>query len=87
MLLSPEMPFTQEMLKGLMEWDFRQVISEGEPVDHYGEGEQGGQISIPEAAIPLMGLEDERFKEAYVFYHQFLEWTEALFTKFSYNFV
>ncbi len=81
-LLSPEMPFTQEMLKGLMEWDFRQVISEGEPVDHYGEGEQGGQISIPEAAIPLMGLEDERFKEAYVFYHQFLEWTEALFTKF-----
>jgi HD-GYP domain-containing protein (c-di-GMP phosphodiesterase class II) len=38
---TPEMPFTPEMIQILSDWDFREVLSDGEPRDNYfNEGEE-----------------------------------------------
>jgi HD-GYP domain-containing protein (c-di-GMP phosphodiesterase class II) len=43
-LAAPEMPFTAELIQSLLDWDFREVLSDGEPQPSYSDktGMTGG---------------------------------------------
>jgi HD-GYP domain-containing protein (c-di-GMP phosphodiesterase class II) len=43
---APEMPFTAELIQTLSDWDFREVLSDGEPRDSYSEGKAGSGPAV-----------------------------------------
>ncbi|MDR2103483.1 MAG: HD-GYP domain-containing protein [Treponema sp.] len=71
-LASPEMPFSEEIVQALKEWDFKQVLSNGEPRESYVGGE------LAEKWIILN--DSERIRRAENFYRQFHDYVEDLFT-------
>lgn len=81
LLTAPEMPFTAELVRALIEWDFREVRSEGEPTDQYHEG----PLAVTEDPVEektRVGSDGEKIKEAYDYYKKFSEFVETLFTRF-----
>jgi HD-GYP domain-containing protein (c-di-GMP phosphodiesterase class II) len=54
-------PFTVELIQALEEWDFREVLSEGEPGKGYAEKTAEGAVpeeSAPEESAPIRGAEN-----------------------------
>jgi HD-GYP domain-containing protein (c-di-GMP phosphodiesterase class II) len=50
---APEMPFTAELIQTLSDWDFQEVLSDGEPQDSYFDrtrAEEGPAINLAQAA-------------------------------------
>lgn len=82
-LAAPEMPFSKELVKALMEWEFREVYSEGIPrQEYYSEDADGGELE----AIDTASLSDsDQIKRAEDFYNSFTAYTESLFTKIAMN--
>jgi HD-GYP domain-containing protein (c-di-GMP phosphodiesterase class II) len=79
-LAAPEMPFTQEMIRALQEWEFYEVFSAGEPREDYTiapeEAEAGDELN--ETAF----LSDsDKIKKAEEFYSAFQKYVENLFTQ------
>jgi HD-GYP domain-containing protein (c-di-GMP phosphodiesterase class II) len=79
-LAAPEMPFTQEMIKTLQEWEFSEVFSTGEAREDYSvsseEAETGEHLN--NAAFLSDG---DKIKEAEAFYSAFQKYVENLFTQ------
>ncbi|MDR3138226.1 MAG: HD-GYP domain-containing protein [Treponema sp.] len=70
---APEMPFSEEIIKALKTWDFKEVKSNGESGDSY-VGEEG----LVEKWIELS--DNDRIQRAEEFYQEFHEYVEDLFT-------
>jgi HD-GYP domain-containing protein (c-di-GMP phosphodiesterase class II) len=81
-LTAPETPFTAELAKSLLNWEFREVYSEGEPCEDYvpegGEAEAQGEIGDP--GNLSAAVDSDKIKRAEAFYADFRKYTENLFT-------
>jgi HD-GYP domain-containing protein (c-di-GMP phosphodiesterase class II) len=82
-LAAPEMPFSQDLIKTLAAWDFREVYSDGEPREEYvadssGEVEEGEILDT--AALSALS-DGDKIKRAEEFYTAFQKYVETLFTK------
>jgi len=77
-LAAPEMPFTQEMIKALEEWEYTEVYSAGEPMENYA----GKDIEKAESE-DLSGAstisDGDKIMRAEEFYAGFAKYTETVF--------
>ncbi len=80
LLTAPEMPFSNELIRALLEWEFRQVQCAGVPQDHYEKTDEA-VVSTPEESAQG-GSDIERIKHAAAFYRSFSEYVESMFTRF-----
>jgi HD-GYP domain-containing protein (c-di-GMP phosphodiesterase class II) len=81
-LSAPEMPFSEEIIKALTEWEFRTVFSNGEPREHYAvEGETGETGEAGNFGDASSSGDNDKIKRAEVFYNSFLKYVENLFTR------
>ncbi|MDR2485615.1 MAG: HD-GYP domain-containing protein [Treponema sp.] len=80
-LATPEIPFSNELTALLMEWDFKEIYSDGEPKDE----SFAQNADIAKAAESLLNLEtnnqDTIIKYADEFYRLFQKYTEELFNQ------
>ena len=76
LLAAPEMPFTEELAKALMDWEFHEVYSSGIPMEDYAaDRAEGGEI-----ADSALG-DSDKIMRAEEFYAGFLKYVEGLFTQ------
>lgn len=81
LLSAPEMPFTSELIRALLDWEFREVRSGGVPKEHYEDGAGGDEAAAP-AEAALSGTDSDRVRQAADFYRRFSEYVESMFGKF-----
>ncbi|HCM27299.1 MAG TPA: HD-GYP domain-containing protein [Treponema sp.] len=77
---APEMPFTSELVRALLDWEFREVLSDGIPQANYLETKPAEETVVGESS-PSVG-DTERIRRATEFYRGFHEYVETLFTRF-----
>jgi HD-GYP domain-containing protein (c-di-GMP phosphodiesterase class II) len=80
---SPEMPFTPELLQTLAEWDFQEVLSEGEPSSGYSAGadqEETTDGPVIDLARASALADTEKLKWAEDFCREFKEYVNKLFS-------
>ncbi|MDR2072613.1 MAG: HD-GYP domain-containing protein [Spirochaetaceae bacterium] len=79
-LTAPEVTFSQELLRTLQEWDFKEVQSDGEPQEEYSGADDAVQEAegIPETALLSDG---EQIRGAEKIYREFLKYAETLFNQ------
>ena len=78
-LAAPEMPFSEELSKALIDWGFREVYSSGEPKEQYvPDGDPAGSEEIGD---PSTIIDPDKIREAEEFYVSFQKYTEILFTR------
>jgi HD-GYP domain-containing protein (c-di-GMP phosphodiesterase class II) len=75
-LAAPETPFSPELKKALLDWQFKEVLSDGEQGKNTMSS--GGSTEGLEQSFKNDG---EKLKEAEEFYAAFLEYTEQLFAR------
>lgn len=80
-LLSPETPLSDSLIKRLRRWEFDAVASDGDLVDTPTAGSNGGS-EVVTIAIEEDIKETALLKEAREFYVTLLDFTEHLFTVF-----
>ncbi|GAB1481490.1 HD-GYP domain-containing protein [Treponema sp.] len=81
---APEMPISGEMIRALLEWDFRELLSDGEMRNEYvavASSETGEEGEVTETII--FASDNERVKRASDFYRRFQEFVESLFLRFA----
>ena len=78
-LAAPEMPFTQEMMQALEEWEFCEVYSAGEPMEDYAAQKGDRTESVAFASSSALGDSDKIIR-AEKFYSSFLKYVENIFT-------
>jgi HD-GYP domain-containing protein (c-di-GMP phosphodiesterase class II) len=82
-LATPEMAFSQDLVKALTEWEYREVFSNGEPREEYiheaADAVEGGDLS--EAASLGAASDGDKLKRAEEFYTSFKKYVENLFTQ------
>jgi len=83
-IAAPEMPFNEELLKTLMDWDFREVYSEGEPMKDYVLDQERDAPQEEGEITDLSTQSDaDKIKQAEEFYDSFQHYAEELFTKIT----
>ncbi|MDR2135728.1 MAG: HD-GYP domain-containing protein [Treponema sp.] len=65
LVAAPEMPFTAELIQTLSDWDFREVLSDGEPRDSYSGGTGGGSVVNLARAAALADAEKIKWAEQF----------------------
>ena len=79
-LTAPEMPFTAELAKSLFNWEFREVISEGEPREDYvpegGDAQIQNEMSDPNNLATMSDA--DKIQRAEKFYVSFSKYVETL---------
>ncbi|MDR1108713.1 MAG: HD-GYP domain-containing protein [Spirochaetaceae bacterium] len=78
-LAAPETPFTEAIIKILLDWDFRKVLSEGECLTEY-HAEDSGFAADEETPDAGAVSDREKIKRAAAFYNNFTGYVETLFT-------
>ncbi|MDR1618868.1 MAG: HD-GYP domain-containing protein [Treponema sp.] len=82
-LAAPEMPFTHDLVKALMGWEYREVFSNGEPREEYvheaADAVEGGDVA--EAVSLGTASDGDKLKRAEAFYVSFQKYVESLFTQ------
>lgn len=81
LIVAPEMPFTNELKRALLDWEFRELQSEGIPKEHYEDSSAKEETATPEEAA-RSGSDSDRVRQAADFYRRFSEYVEALLNKF-----
>lgn len=79
-LVAPEMPFTQEIIRTLQDWEFKEVFSAGEPRENYvavSEAAEAGDEFTETAFLS----DSDKIKKAEEFYSAFQKYVENLFTQ------
>lgn len=84
---APEMPFTGELVRALLEWEFREVLSDGVQRSEYtatatAEGAETAETGQEAVGTALPSTDGDQVKRAEDFYHRFHEYVEGLFTRF-----
>ena len=79
-LASPEMPFTREILKALIDWDFKEVYSTGEPMEDYAAhiADTSGSVELGSASALS---DNDQIVRAEEFYTAFIKYVETIFTQ------
>jgi HD-GYP domain-containing protein (c-di-GMP phosphodiesterase class II) len=78
-LTAPEVQFSRELIQALLEWEFKEIHSDGEPQ----EGYSGDEVIVQEVegvAEKSVLSDGGRIQEAEKFYANFLKYVESLFT-------
>ncbi|WP_304221807.1 HD-GYP domain-containing protein [Gracilinema caldarium] len=84
-LTAPEMPFTHSLRKALLQWEFREVQSDGIPKAEYSDilNSTDGTAN-EEKEIEIKSQNDsEQLQQATDFYQKFLLYVENLFTRYA----
>ena len=81
-LAAPEMPFNQELINALAEWEFNDVYSAGDPMDDYAASTVE-KISNKEISSTSLMSDGDKIKKAEKFYLDFIKYADALFTTVS----
>ena len=83
-LLAPEMPVDEGLLKRLTRWEFRELLTEGLPLDAAaaadsteGKGDAAADMAFPDGAG-----DKERVERILAFYSDFAVYMESLYTRF-----
>jgi HD-GYP domain-containing protein (c-di-GMP phosphodiesterase class II) len=85
-LTVPEMPFTSGMLRALMEWEFREVYSAGDPVEDYAaKSVEPSESADPASISALAGTSNlsdgDKIIRAEEFYADFIKYVDNLFVQ------
>jgi HD-GYP domain-containing protein (c-di-GMP phosphodiesterase class II) len=75
---APETPFTPELIQILLEWDFREVLSEGEPRGSYAAGTEEAQSADLSMASALADVEKINWAES--FFQELKAYVNELFS-------
>jgi HD-GYP domain-containing protein (c-di-GMP phosphodiesterase class II) len=80
-LTAPEVNFSPELAKALADWEFKEVLSEGEPVAEYA----GDEVITTEEGLAEKSIlsDGDQIKEAEKLYSGFLKYVETLFTQIA----
>jgi HD-GYP domain-containing protein (c-di-GMP phosphodiesterase class II) len=79
-LAAPEMAFSGSIARALKEWEFREILSDGEPRETYFS-EDGTTLQEDGEGVDKSGLSDsDQIKRAEAFYASFVKYVETLFT-------
>ena len=79
-LAAPEMPFTQEIVKALIDWDFREVYSAGHPMEDYA-AHKADETSSGELGSASALSDGDKIIRAEEFYAAFIKYVETIFTQ------
>ena len=80
-ITAPEVNFSPELIKSLQNWEFREVMSDGEPQAEYsGQEEVVQEEGIAEKSLLSDGAE---LQDAEKIYADFLKYVESLFIQLS----
>jgi len=84
-LTAPEIPFSNALKKALLDWEFREVQSDGIPQTEYSDtNELSGQEGEEPKEIEVKNLNDrDKLQRAVEFYQKFLLYVESLFTRYT----
>ena len=85
-LTAPEMPFSEDTVSILIKWNFKTILSEGEPradyisaaVEKAGTGASGQAIQVTEIS---QQSDIDKIEKAKKFYNEFLNQIESIFIK------
>jgi HD-GYP domain-containing protein (c-di-GMP phosphodiesterase class II) len=78
-LTAPEVQFSRELIQALLEWEFKEIRSDGEPQEGYA----GDEVIVQEVegvAEKSVLSDGSQIQEAEKFYANFLKYVESLFT-------
>jgi HD-GYP domain-containing protein (c-di-GMP phosphodiesterase class II) len=75
---APETPFTAELIQILSEWDFREVLSEGEPKDSYAADTTETRLLDSDGVSTL--ADAEKIKRAEGFFRELKDYVHELFS-------
>jgi HD-GYP domain-containing protein (c-di-GMP phosphodiesterase class II) len=78
LLAAPEMPFTQELRKTILNWEFKEAFSDGEPREEYYSEEVDAS---PETGGADLLSDNNQIKRAEDFYDSLYKYVEKLFTR------
>jgi HD-GYP domain-containing protein (c-di-GMP phosphodiesterase class II) len=81
LLTAPEMPFSQEMIDTLLDWEFIKVYSAGEPQEHYAAGEAAVSLETEGISAAALISDGDKIQRAEEFYAAFQKYVENLFTQ------
>jgi HD-GYP domain-containing protein (c-di-GMP phosphodiesterase class II) len=76
-LTAPEVDFSEELIKTLETWEFKEVHSEGEPQAEYS----GDEVTVQEDGLAEKSIlsDGDQIKEAEKLYNSFIKYAETLF--------
>ena len=78
-LAAPEMPFTEELIKTLKDWEFMEIFSAGDVLEDYAADKAGETEAAEPTEATVLG-DSEKISGAEKFYAAFLKYVENLFT-------
>jgi len=78
-LLAPEMAFSEEMAKSLLNWEFREVFSEGEAQENYVSSDTVGTGIVVDPENLSTMSDADKIKRAEEFFKEFQKYVETLF--------
>jgi len=86
-LLAPETPVDESLIRRLTVWEFREARTEGNQLDSAQEEESGPAIELDEKAAKPSAMTNgagdrEKVDEVLAFYTDFAHYMEGLYTKF-----
>ncbi|MDR0730378.1 MAG: HD-GYP domain-containing protein [Treponema sp.] len=77
---APEMPFTAELIQTLLDWDFQEVLSDGEPRDSYSDRARTEGEPLVNLARAAALADAEKIKWAEDFCHELKIYVNELFS-------
>ncbi|MDR3174497.1 MAG: HD-GYP domain-containing protein [Treponema sp.] len=75
---APEMPFTPELIQILSDWDFREVLSEGEPRDSYAADVT--ETRVFELTMASTLADAEKIRRAEIFFREIKAYVNRIFS-------
>jgi HD-GYP domain-containing protein (c-di-GMP phosphodiesterase class II) len=85
-LAAPETPFSKELIRTLLDWEFREVFSDGEPRESYFDDDVDSEevLGGGSGGIDTSSMSDsDQVQKAERFVKEFQTYVESVFTKVS----
>lgn len=82
-LTAPETPFTKDLIKILLDWEFREVYSEGEPREAYFDEDVDSEEVLGGGLDTASMSDSDQVQKAESFVKEFQNYVEGVFTKVS----
>jgi len=81
-ITAPEMPFSPELAKTMTDWDFSEVLSDGEPNENYSPSESEVTVTSVSTITDNSTVKDlDKVQQAERFYVSFQRYVETLFNE------
>lgn len=83
-LAAPETPFSKELIKTLLDWEFREIFSDGEPRESYFDDDVDSEEILGDGGIDISSMSDsDQVQRAEIFIKEFQRYVEDVFTKIA----